>query len=606
MTEEGSIGIVKSQQFQFAEPPNQLELDCGRKLGPVTLAYETYGALNAAKSNAILILHALTGDAHAAGYHTPTDPKPGWWDNMIGPGKGFDTDRYFVICSNCLGGCRGTTGPYSINPETGRPYGLTFPIVTIGDMVRAQRRLIEHLGIENLLSVAGGSMGGMQVLEWLTRYPDIVRSGICIASGPHNGAQAIAFDAVGRHAVQADPAFRDGNYYGGDGPVQGLSIARMLGHITYLSDETMRAKFGRSLRGKTEYSYDFGSEFSVETYLDYQGEKFVNRFDANSYLYITKACDYFDLISAYGSLDKAFARVKSRVMVLSFSSDWLYPPYQSREMVDSLSRNRKEVTYCNIHSDYGHDAFLLEVDAMKDLIAGFLEHTLDPRLKAKEDNPETSVSEEASDPVPQSNESIYKGPRVDYDLIVDLVDPESRVLDIGCGDGELLHRLVCQKQVDGMGLEVSEPNIIRCVNRGISVVQADIDKGLSAIPDQSYDFVILSMTLQVIKKPEQAIREVLRVGKKCIISFPNFGFWKVRAMLAFQGMAPVTRSLPYSWYSTPNRSVLSVKDFRQFCHTHNIRIEREIPLSSSGRGVIVRQWPNLFADEAVYVITAKT
>ena len=227
-------------------------------------------------------------------------------------------------------------------------------------------------------------------------------------------------------------------------------------------------------------------------------------------------------------------------------------------------------------------------------------------MKAKEDNPETSVSEEASDPVPQSNESIYKGPRVDYDLIVDLVDPESRVLDIGCGDGELLHRLVCQKQVDGMGLEVSEPNIIRCVNRGISVVQADIDKGLSAIPDQSYDFVILSMTLQVIKKPEQAIREVLRVGKKCIISFPNFGFWKVRAMLAFQGMAPVTRSLPYSWYSTPNRSVLSVKDFRQFCHTHNIRIEREIPLSSSGRGVIVRQWPNLFADEAVYVITAKT
>lgn len=604
MTEIGSVGIVKPQELRFAEPPNQLELDCGRKLGPITIAYETYGTLNADKSNAILILHALTGDAHAAGLHKPTDPKPGWWDNMIGPGKAFDTTKYFVICSNCLGGCRGTTGPYSINPETGKPYGLTFPIVTIGDMVRAQRQLIDHLGIKTLLSVAGGSMGGMQVLEWLTRYPDIVRSGICIASGPHNSAQAIAFDAVGRHAVQADPAFKNGNYYGQNAPVQGLSIARMLGHITYLSDDSMRAKFGRSLRSKSEYSYDFGSEFAVETYLDYQGEKFVNRFDANSYLYITKACDYFDLVSAYGSLDNAFARVKSRVMVLSFSSDWLYPPYQSQEMVYSFMRNRKEVTYCNIQSDYGHDAFLLEVDVMKDLISGFLQHTLEPELKTKGDAIPLDTDENG--PAPLSKDSIYEGRRVDYDLIVDLVDPGSRVLDIGCGDGQLLHRLMRQKQVDGMGLEVSEQNIIRCVNRGIPVVQVDIDKGLSAIPDQSYDCVILSMTLQVIKNPELAIREMLRVGKKCIISFPNFGFWKVRAMLAFRGRAPVTRSLPYSWHSTPNRNVLSVKDFRHFCETHNIRIEREIPLSSSGDGPIVRHWPNLFADEAVYVVTAKS
>lgn len=606
MTEAGSVGIVKPQEFRFADPPNQMELDCGRKLGPITIAYETYGTLNAEKSNAILILHALSGDAHAAGLHSPTDPQPGWWDCMIGPGKGFDTDKYFVICSNCIGGCQGSTGPSSINPETGMPYGLTFPIVTIGDMVRAQRQLVQHLGIETLLSVAGGSMGGMQVLEWLTRYPEAVRSGICIASGPHNGAQAIAFDAVGRHAVQADPLFQGGNYYGEDGPVQGLSIARMLGHITYLSDDSMRAKFGRSLRSKTEYSYDFGSEFSVETYLDYQGEKFVNRFDANSYLYITKALDYFDLVSAYGSLDKAFSEMKSRVMVLSFSSDWLYPPYQSREMVDSLMRNRKEVTYCNIQSDYGHDAFLLEVDAMKDLIGGFLKHTFDPQLKLQEDAPVEPDPREVSGPVPLSSDSIYHGPRVDYDLIVDLVNPGSRVLDIGCGDGELLIRLVRQKRVDGMGLEVSEPNVIRCVNRGISVVQADIDKGLNAIPDQSYDYVILSMTLQVIKKPELAIREMLRVGKKCIISFPNFGYWKVRAMLALRGQAPVTRSLPYSWYTTPNRSVLSVKDFRQFCETHNIRIEREVPLSGTGSGFGVRQWPNLFADEAVYVVTAKS
>ncbi|MGI6461099.1 MAG: homoserine O-acetyltransferase MetX [Candidatus Hydrogenedentales bacterium] len=604
MADEGSVGIVTPQQFRFAEPPGQLELDCGRKLGPITLAYETYGTLNADRSNAVLILHALTGDAHAAGFHADTDPKPGWWDHMIGPGKGFDTDKYFVICSNCLGGCRGTTGPYSINPENGKPYGLTFPMVTIGDMVRAQRQLIGHLGIERLLSVAGGSMGGMQVLEWLTRYPELVRSGICIASGPHNGAQAIAFDAVGRHAVQADPAFKDGNYYGEDGPVQGLSIARMLGHITYLSDEAMRAKFGRTLRGKSKYSYDFGSEFSVETYLDYQGEKFVNRFDANSYLYFTKACDYFDLIAAHGSLDEAFARVQSRVMVLSFTSDWLYPPYQSREMVDSLMRNRKEVTYCNIHSDYGHDAFLLEVDAMRDLIAGFLEHSLEAEQKAAETTPQPRVSSNSTAPAPLSHCSIYDSPRVDYDLIVDLVDAGSRVLDIGCGDGELLHRLVHFKQVDGLGLEVAESNVVRCVNSGIPVVQADIDKGLSALPDASYDYVILSMTLQVIKKPELAIREMLRVGKKCIISFPNFGFWKVRALLAFRGKAPVTRSLPYSWHSTPNRNVLSVKDFRQFCEQQQVRIEREIPLSSTGSGFMVRRWPNLFAEEAVYVVTA--
>lgn len=603
--EEGSVGIVKPKEFRFAEPPNQLELDCGRNLGPITIAYETYEALNADKSNAVLIVHALTGDAHAAGRYSPDDPKPGWWDNMIGPGKAFDTTEYFVICSNVLGGCRGTTGPSSINPETGRPYGLTFPIVTIGDMVRAQLHLIDHLDIKKLLSVAGGSMGGMQVLEWLTRYPDRVRSGICIASGPHNGAQAIAFDAVGRHAVQADPAFKSGSYYGKEGPVQGLSIARMLGHITYLSDETMRAKFGRSLRKKAEYSYDFGSEFSVETYLDYQGEKFVNRFDANSYLYITKACDYFDLVSAYGSLDKAFAHVKSRVMVLSYSSDWLYPPYQSREMVDSLMRNRKEVTYCNIQSDYGHDAFLLEADTMKDIIAGFLKHTLEPGLKLRQTEHVASAAQGENGLAPLSGDSIYDGPRVDYDLIVDLVEPECRVLDIGCGDGELLHRMMRQKKVDGMGLEVSEGNVIRCVTRGIPVVQADIDKGLTAIPDHSYDYVILSMTLQVIRKPELAIREMLRVGKKCIISFPNFGFWKVRAMLALRGRAPVTRNLPYSWYTSPNRNVLSVKDFRHFCETHAIHIEKEIPLASTGTGFTARKWPNLFADEAVYVVTAR-
>ncbi len=596
---EGDVGLVETQFFTFAEPPNEMVLDCGRKLGPITLSYETYGRLNADRSNAILIVHALSGDAHVAGYHTPQDRKPGWWDMMVGPGKGFDTDKYFVICSNVLGGCSGSTGPASVNPETGRPYGLTFPIITIGDMVRAQRQLIDHLGIGQLLCVAGGSMGGMQTLEWAIRYPEMVRSAIVIASTPRLTAQAIAFDAVGRHAIQADNAFQGGNYYGNGVPAQGLSIARMLGHITYLSDESMRIKFGRTLRSATEYSYDFNSEFSVETYLDYQGEQFVNRFDANSYLYLTKAINYFDVSAAYGSLDNAMGRVQGKMLVISYTSDWLYPPYQSEEMVYSLTRQKKDVTYCNIRSDYGHDAFLLEDTIMTKMISGYIEHVYHPE---KVGDPFPTEIKKAHK-TPQAHESIYEGRRVDYDLIVDLVEQGSRVLDVGCGDGELLSRLINAKQVQGMGLEVAEDQIVACMQRGISVVQADIDRGLSALPDQSFDYVILSMTLQVIRHPEVAIREMLRVGRRCIVSFPNFGFWKVRAKVAVLGRAPVTRSLPYAWYISPNRHVLSIKDFRHFCETHNARVEREIPLSTQSPAWLCTALPNLFAEEAVFEIT---
>lgn len=599
-SEEGSVGFVETRYFTFGEPPNEMELDCGRKLGPITLAYETYGTLNADKSNAILIVHALSGDAHAAGYHTSADRKPGWWDNMIGPGKGFDTNKYFVICSNTIGGCMGSTGPCSIDPATGKPYGLRFPIITIGDMVRAQRQLIDHLGIPKLLAVAGGSMGGMQTLEWATRYPEMVGGALVIASTPLLSPQAIAFDAVGRHAIQADPAFNEGDYYEGEPPRQGLSIARMLAHITYLSDASMRLKFGRALRRATKYSYDFNSEFSVETYLDYQGRQFVNRFDANSYLYITKAIDYFDIAAAYGSLDNAMKRVQAKMLIISFSSDWLYPPYQSQMMVDALRRHKKDVTYCNIQSDYGHDAFLLEVGALKKIIGGFLARVYHPERRQEQI---TQVDSEAEHGPPPSHESIYEGHRVDYDLITDLVDEGSRVLDIGCGDGELLARLIVNKHVLGQGLELAQGNIISCVRRGLSVVQADVDEGLEDVPDQSYDWVILSMTLQVVRRPDVVISEMLRIGKRCIISFPNFAFWKVRGSLLVTGHAPVTRNLPYSWYSSPNRHVLSIKDFRHYCKTHSIHVEKEIPLSSKGTVWSARLWPNLFADEAVFVIS---
>lgn len=603
MSEEGSVGIVETQFFTFAEPPDEMELDCGKRLGPITLAYETYGELNSDRSNAVLVTHALSGDAHAAGYHSPSDRKPGWWDNMIGPGKGFDTNRYFVICSNVIGGCRGSTGPSSINPRTGKPYALTFPIITIGDMVRAQKQLVDHLGIRSLLCVAGGSMGGMQALEWMTRYPDMLRSAIVIATTPVLSPQAIAFDAVGRHAVQADAAFRGGDYYDGERPATGLSIARMLGHITYLSDESMRIKFGRALRDTNDYRYDFSSEFSVETYLDYQGEQFVNRFDANSYLYITKAIDYFDITAPYGSLDNAMAQVACKVMVLSYTSDWLYPPYQSQMLVHALMRQKKDVTYCNIESNYGHDAFLLEKDVMKKLIRGFLEHVAAPESAAEDIAIETD-SEADYGPAPLAAESIYEGYRVDYDLIADLVEEGSRVLDIGCGDGALLQILRSKRNVEGMGLELPQGNIISCVRRGVSVVQADIDKGLGALPDRSYDYVILSMTLQVIEKPELVLSEMVRVGRKCIVSFPNFGFWKVRAKTLL-GKAPVTRSLPYSWYMSPNRHVLSIRDFREFCERHNVRIEKEIPLGPRGTAFTTRLWPNTFADEAVFVIAGQ-
>ena len=600
MPQESSVGIVQTQYVTFAEPPNEMELDSGVKLGPITLAYETYGELNADKSNAVLIVHALSGDAHVAGKHAPEDRKPGWWDTMVGPGKGFDTTKYFVICSNVIGGCTGSTGPSSIDPKTGDPYGLTFPIITMADMVRAQRKLIDHLGIPALLSVAGGSMGGMQVLEWAVHHPDMVRSVIVIASTHICGAQAIAFDAVGRNAIQADRSFKHGDYYGRDVPARGLSIARMLGHITYLSDESMRAKFGRALRNGSEFSYEFGSEFSVEAYLDYQGEQFVNRFDANSYLYITKAIDYFDISTGHGSLDQAMEQVKCKVLVLAFSSDWLYPPHQSEEIVYALTRRRKDVSYCCIQSDYGHDAFLLEVDVMRDAISGFLDHALPHQTCCYEDC--GAACPEKLEAPRATQHGIYKNARVDYDLIVELVEEGSRVLDIGCGDGELLCRLISRKHIHGMGIELDQDQAVRCLQRGISVVQADVDEGLGALPDQSFDYIILSMTLQVIQKPDLVIREMLRVGKKCIVSFPNFGHWAVRAKTLLLGRAPVTRSLPHAWYDTPNLHVLSIKDFRAFCATHGARIERELALTNIGIG---KYRPNLFAEEALYVITAQ-
>lgn len=374
-TQGRTVGLVEKKFFTFAEPPDEMVLDSGARLGPVTIAYETFGTRDADKSNVVLVLHALTGDSHVAGYYTEEDDKPGWWDNMVGPGKGIDTDTYFVVCANVLGGCMGTTGPSSIHPETGRPYGTRFPVVTIRDMVRAQKALMDHLGIEKVLSMIGGSMGGMQVLQWCVSYPDMVESAIALATTLRHSALAIAFNEVARQAIIADPNWNGGDYYGGEKPDLGLSVARMIGHITYLSDEAMRLKFGRRLQDKEDFSFNFDADFQVESYLRYQGAKFVERFDANSFLYITKASDYFDLTRTNGTFSaaNAFAGVKTRFLVVSFTSDWLYPTYQSREMVKAMKKSGLHVSFCEIEAEWGHDAFLLVNPRLTGLVKGFID-----------------------------------------------------------------------------------------------------------------------------------------------------------------------------------------------------------------------------------------
>ena len=368
----GSAGIVRTKRATFDQPGQELALEGGGSLAPFTIAYETYGKLSARKDNAIIVTHALSGDAHVAGLHSANDKRPGWWDMMIGPGKGLDTDKYFVISSNVIGGCSGSTGPASEDPSTGRPYGTDFPIITIADMVNAQAMLLDHLGIGKLLAAVGGSMGGMQVLEWAVSHPQRVHLCVPLATAARQPTQAIAFNEVGRQAIMADPDWRDGHYYGGKPPAKGLGVARMIGHITYLSDEAMQEKFGHRLHDLHGYSFTFAPDFEVERYLRYQGLSFTNRFDANTYLYITRALDYFDLTRQHGTLVEAFRDVTARFLVLGFSSDWLHPPYQLKEIVSALRATHKHVSYYEVESHYGHDAFLLEREKMEGIIGAFL------------------------------------------------------------------------------------------------------------------------------------------------------------------------------------------------------------------------------------------
>lgn len=376
------VGLVQTQFRTLFSAENPLILESGERLGPITVAYETYGELSSARDNAIFVCHALTGDAHLAGRHHESERKPGWWDKFVGPGRGLDTSKYFVICANVLGGCQGTTGPISINPATGRPYGLTFPFLTVGDMVAVHRELTRSLGIDRLLAVVGGSLGGMQVLQWAAAYPEQMHAAVCLAAAAKLTAQGIAFNAVGRRAITVDPNFHDGDYYSADGPRKygeegpktGLALARMVAHITYLSDVSIESKFGRKLQNGDQFAYELQrqTEFQVESYLHYQGERFIERFDANSYLYLTRAMDYFDLTAKYGTLEQALGRTDARFLVASYNTDWLFPASQSRDIIAALMRCGRHVTYLNLTSPYGHDSFLLEVAQLEELVVPFL------------------------------------------------------------------------------------------------------------------------------------------------------------------------------------------------------------------------------------------
>ncbi len=382
--ESSPLGVTDILFYTFAGGPEKFTLMSGQKLGPITVAYETYGTLSPRHDNAILICHALTGDAHAAGI-SREDGRIGWWEVLVGPGMPLDTDRYYIICANVLGGCKGTTGPSSINPATGQPYALDFPLITIEDMVRVQKELLDYLGVERLLTVIGGSMGGMQALCWTVLYPGMVASAIPIATSPSLSAQGIAWDEIGRRAIMADTNWDNGNYYapGHPRPESGLAVARMVGHLTYLSEESMANKFGRRLRNRDKYSYSFDVDFEVESYLKHQGDIFIKRFDANSYLYITRAMDYFDLRGENATLAQAFAGTQSLFLFISFSSDWLYPPAQSQLMVEALQEagRGEAVEYFAARSPYGHDAFLLEAQQQGPVITRFLERVRREKFK---------------------------------------------------------------------------------------------------------------------------------------------------------------------------------------------------------------------------------
>ncbi|MHB8970711.1 MAG: homoserine O-acetyltransferase MetX [Pirellulaceae bacterium] len=577
-----------------------LPLELGGLLTEVTVVYEVYGQLNARRDNAVLVCHAISGDSHVARHDAQDDP--GWWDIMVGPSRPIDTDRYCVVCPNILGGCRGTSGPHSMNPKTGRPAGIEFPVITVDDMVEVQKRLVDHLGIERLLAVVGGSLGGHMVLTWATKHPDRVAGAVALATSPRLTSQAVAFDVVGRNAILRDPAYQSGKYYDyGVQPSVGLAIARMLGHITYLSREAMMQKFDTQRLDARGVHTQFETKFAVGSYLAYQGDRFVERFDANSYLTLTMALDLFDLGSDAAALSQALGASQCRWLLLSYSSDWLFPSFQSQELLAAMVATGKSVSYCDIQTDCGHDAFLLPNDlhSYGEMIRAFLANLSEGDVRPGDKSRPNVRVDDRSGP---NSTSIFHPQRLDYDSIVALVPPEASVLDLGCGTGELLARLQQRGHQRTVGVEIDETAILECVRRGLDVIHGNLNLGLPFLGDAQFDCVILSQTLQAVSDVKRVVHEMLRVGRRAIVSFSNLAFREYRSQLAECGRAPrLPGAETCAWYDTPIVRFLSITDFIEFCGEQGIRIHEQIALDTQARQQVDDD-PNLNADLAIFVL----
>lgn len=585
------VGIVEVKKLKLNLPEGGLRLAYGGVLKEIEVAYEECGA-PLRDDNAIFICHALTGDSHVAGIR-PGETKPsGWWEGMVGPGRAIDTNRFHVICANVLGGCSGTTGPMSINPETGKPYGSSFPQYAFADAVDVYRMLLRQLGVKKLAALIGGSYGGMMVMDWITRCPDEMEKACLIATSASLNTQAIAFSVMSRNSITDDPKWKGGDYYlegDGKGPKAGLAAARQLAHITYLSRELLQKKFARRLQEnfvnapeaeRRERDRLFKTYFQIESYLDYQSMKFIRRFDANSYLHITRSMDLFDPCDRWGSLDAACARVKAKCLVVSYQGDILFTEWQSREITAALLRNGKDVSYCHLESGTGHDSFLTDIDDLSKLVGGFLGKR-EPKVMKWQERLYASVER--------------------------MVRPGARVIDVGCGDGTLLNVLRKRKNAKGDGVEIDVERFEEALADGNNLYWEDADEGLSVVPDGHYDIAIISDTLQEVKNPRGLLHEALRIADEAIVTFPNFAAYRIRLTLGLTGRLPVSKQLPFQWYDTPNIHCITLKDFRALCEAEGIEI-REVRAESRhliGKILLALGFKNLGASRIIARIARK-
>ena len=559
---QDGVGIVELKKMKLDLPEGGLKLAYGGVLKEIEVAYEECGAPNDG-FNTVYICHALTGDSHVAGIRPGEEKPSGWWEGMVGPGRAIDTNRYHVVCANVLGGCSGTTGPMSTNPDTGRPYGSSFPQYSFDDAVDVFRMLLKQLGVKKLAALIGGSYGGVQVVNWMTRYPEEMEKVILVATSANLNTQAVAFSVMSRNSITDDPAWNGGDYYAegesegkcGEGPRAGLASARQLAHITYLSRELLQQKFERRRQAnfveapeseRRERDRLFKTYFQIESYLDYQAGKFLKRFDANSYLHITRSMDLSDPCDRYGSLDDAFARVKAKTLVVSYANDILFPVWQSKEIVQSLMKSHKSVSYCHLESGTGHDSFLTDIAHLSKVVGGFLS-----RREVK----------------------VTDAQKREYRSVVRMVKEGAHVVDIGCGDGSLLDVLREVRKVRGDGVELDIERYEEAIADGHDMLFDDVDEnGIECAPDAHYDTAIVSDTLQEVKNPRGLLHEALRIADEAVVTFPNFAAYRIRLTLAFTGRLPVSKQLPFQWYDTPNIHCITLKDFKALCDAERIEI----------------------------------